>query len=366
MQKQWFVLVVWCVLSCSALGCSSKSSGAESAGTTTRVTDAGPSQSGVLQDAGAAASQPRARRDEDDAGTPAPAADSGKSSATVAFEKLAGAYCDKLAQCASFGFERSYESGDECRKRRMQLYAFWSELPDTGWTDEAREACYESVYGLSCREFIDDNGQKACAPKGKRQDGESCNAREQCASRFCDGQGYGCGTCKKAPEEGASCKQDNDCPDESACLCDNGTPRCQSPRCRRLRDAEEACSAEQPCGSGLNCVDGRCALAPSQKGASCDPRAGLRCDTVSAGLVCTPDGCAQLKAADVCSPTEYCKDRGTSCELGTDNATPACVAVPGDNGDCDPAKGRSCRFPALCVAGKCQAPGAAALCAPKK
>jgi hypothetical protein len=348
-----------------ALGCSSNSGSSSSA---TNAPDAGAESlapdAGVRQGSAAAGSRAAAGSGKDDdagADSTAPAANTGK---TQTFEKLAGAYCDKLTQCAAFGFERSYESGDECRKRRMLLYTFWSELPDTGWDADTQDACFKAVYGLSCREFIDDNGQKACAPKGKRKDGVACNVREQCESRFCDAEGYACGTCKTAPDEGASCKEDNDCPEQSACLCDNGTPRCDSPRCRRLRDAQEACSAQQPCGAGLNCQAGRCEIAPDRVGAACDPATSLHCDTVSAGLVCTPAGCAKLTAADVCSPTEYCKDRKTSCQLDQDSKQAACVAMPDDRAECDPTKGRMCRFPALCTAGKCQLPGTAALCKP--
>jgi hypothetical protein len=329
--------------------------------------DASTNANDVIKDAGKRVGSGRSTRADGDsdagptANTGSSAADSGAST----FEKLAGAYCDKLVQCTPFGFERSYESGDDCRRRRMQLYAFWSKLPDTGWTAEVEDACYKAVYGLSCREFVDDNGQKACAPKGKRKDGDPCNAREQCASRFCDSDGYACGTCKKAPEEGASCRIDDDCPDENACLCDNGTPRCKSPRCRRLRDAEETCAADTPCGPGLNCKDGRCQVAPDKVGAECNPAQGLLCDTVSAGLVCTSSGCAKLKAADVCSPTEYCKDRKTSCEISKDSASAACVAKPADTGACDLASGQSCRFPAVCSSGKCQLPGASPLCPSK-
>lgn len=307
---------------------------------------------------------PEVRKD-DDAGSE-PAADRGKPESHLdAFRKLAGAYCDKLVQCAPFGFERSYESGDECRKRRMLMYSAWAELPDTGWTADNIEACYEAVYSLSCREFIDDNGQKACAPKGKRKDGEPCNTREQCGSRYCDAEGYACGTCKKSPKEGASCREDNDCPDESTCLCDNGTPRCDKPRCRRLRDAQEACSATQPCGSGLNCVRERCEPAPDRPGESCNPAEGRHCDTVSAGLACIQGTCTPLQAADTCSPSEYCKDRNTGCQIDPDKKQAACVPVPEDGEPCNPKVGLNCRFPAVCSQGKCQLPGAAPLCAVK-
>jgi hypothetical protein len=299
---------------------------------------------------------------ESDAAFPAANGGGKMEAVSSGLEKLAGAYCDKLVQCAGFGFERSYESGDDCRKRRMLLYSFWAKLPDTGWTADSEDACYKAVYGLSCREFVDDNGQKACAPMGKRKQGDACNAREQCESRFCSTDGYACGTCKKAPEEGASCSEDADCPDENACLCDNGTPRCKSPRCRRLHDAAEACAADTPCGPGLNCKAGKCEVAPDKVGADCNPATGVLCDTVSAGLVCTSSGCAKLKAADVCSPTEYCQDRKTSCEISKDSSNAACVAKPDDQGACDLAAGKSCKFPAVCSNSKCQLPGASALC----
>jgi len=364
MHKQSRALVALHMFSLSfALACGSDEASRSDANSPPAVRG-GSSAPSIVKDTGV---RPGARAAEEDAGAePAGAAGSGKPApALETFEKLAGAYCDKLVQCTHFGFERSYESGDECRKRRMHLYRFWSELPDTGWSADNQEACFKAVYSLSCREFIDDNGQKACFPKGTRTDGEPCNAREQCASRYCETAGYGCGTCKKAPEEGASCSEDNDCPDESACLCDNGTPRCDKPRCRRLRDAEEACSATTPCGAGLNCLAERCELAPDRAGASCNPAQGQHCDTVSAGLVCTPTGCAALKAADICSPTAYCKDRKTSCEIDPDSKEAACVAVPDDTGACDPEAGRTCRFPAVCSAGKCQLPGAAPRCQAK-
>jgi hypothetical protein len=355
--------VVLAVLLVAVVGCSSDKP-ADEGSATAPVDSASPDE--AKRDAGwqptPSAGGARATTKDSDAGSE-PAADSGAASPKLeAFEKLAGAYCDKLTQCTSFGFERSYESGDACRTRRMALYKFWAELPDTGWTADSQKACFDAVYGLSCREFIDDNGQNACAPKGKRKDGEKCNAREQCTSRFCDAEGYGCGTCKTAPKEGASCREDNDCPDQNACLCDNGTPRCDEPRCRRLRDAEEACSPQVPCGAGLNCRAERCEVAPAAVGDECDPYAGVFCDTVSAGLVCTPEGCAKLTAAATCSPTAYCKDRNASCEIDPDSKAAACKAIPDDGEACDVVAGRNCRFPAICSKGKCQLPGAAALC----
>jgi len=352
-------------------------SGRTDAGADAALGDSGASRSTSTRSAGGSAAldgkqAAAAAKDEDAGAATGGAADDAKQEDTEraqagavskAFDKLAEVYCDKLAKCSAFGFGRSYQDADDCRARRTLLYGFWSKLPDSGWTAEAVLECSSAVDTLSCREFVDDNTVAACMPKGNRKVGESCNAREQCESRFCSSQGYACGTCREAPAQGASCTLDGDCPDNSACLCDNGTPRCSEPRCLRLRDAEEACSPQQPCGAGLNCVDSRCQPAPSVAGDACDPFQGVMCDTVSAGLVCTESGCAKLLPAAVCSPTEYCQDRRTSCEISADSATAECVPTPDDaGGACDVRTGRMCRFPALCVAGQCQLPGAASLC----
>jgi hypothetical protein len=283
------------------------------------------------------------------------------------FEKLASAYCGKLSECAAFGFGRNYVDADECRKRRLSLYEFWAASPDTGWTPDSIDGCAKVISGIGCRDFVDEKGLQACAPKGKRKPGEQCNTREQCETRFCDAAGYGCGVCGNAPAAGASCAEDNDCPDEHACLCNDGTPRCNNRRCLRLRDADEECSAQAPCGSGLNCLQGRCKAAQNMEGAACNPIDGVECDTVSSGLVCGEKGCTKLKPADVCSPTEYCKDSRTTCEVSDDGMSAKCAPLPEDNGSCDVVKGRLCRFPALCASGTCQLPGAGPLCpSPKK
>ena len=217
MQKQPKFVAGFGALALSVVvGCGGSSAPTASAEGGTARADASTSSAEVSKDAGArvGSSKSTAADRDSDAGpesdAAAPAANGGGKMEAVSggFEKLAGAYCDKLVQCAGFGFERSYESGDDCRKRRMLLYSFWAKLPDTGWTADSEDACYKAVYGLSCRDFVDDNGQKACAPMGKRKQGDACNAREQCESRFCSTDGYACGTCKKAPEQGGSCSED--------------------------------------------------------------------------------------------------------------------------------------------------------------
>ena len=133
-----------------------------------------------------------------------------------AFSQLADMDCGKLAQCGPFVFSAQFGDMQTCRTRRMLIFNWGAMLPGVGWTPAKVAACKAVISAQSCRQYADDDGQVECLVPGTRQNAEACNAREQCASRFCSTAGYGCGTCAAAPSEGASCSEDNDCPAEHA------------------------------------------------------------------------------------------------------------------------------------------------------
>ena len=133
MQKQPRFVAVFGALALSVvLGCGSDAPATASTDSSAARADARTSSS-FVKDAGNRVGSGRSTRAKDnDAGPDSESAGAAANSGNEGFEKLAGAYCDKLVQCTPFGFERSYESGDDCRKRRMLLYSFWAKLPDTG------------------------------------------------------------------------------------------------------------------------------------------------------------------------------------------------------------------------------------------
>jgi hypothetical protein len=274
-----------------------------------------------------------------------------------AFTAVAEMDCGKIAQCGPFVFNAQFGDMQTCRTRRMLIFSWIATLPGVGWTPPKVAACKAVIEAQSCRQYVDDDGQPECLVAGTRQNGEACSWREQCASRFCSTSGYDCGTCAAAPSEGASCIEDNDCPDRTVCGCPDGSGACTQPLCVRPRNDGEACSIGTPCGYGLNClIDGRCHAAPNQANSPCSPADGVQCDVFTQGLVCSNNACLKLTAADTCSATTYCRQRNSICDANTG----ACSAPPTDTGPC--ADGDSCAFPALCVAGSCQLPGAGAQC----
>lgn len=273
-----------------------------------------------------------------------------------ALSQLVEQDCGKFAQCAPFFFNGQFADMAACRARRMLMYNFVAALPGIQWTPQNVSECKAVVAAQSCRQYIDDDGQMQCLVAGTRANGMACNVRDQCASRFCATSGYSCGTCAPAPAEGASCTLDVDCPDHTWCGCADGGNSCAQTICVRPRNDGEACSNGTPCGYGLNCLgDGRCHTQPNQENASCIVDNGVNCD-LTQGLICSNSQCLKLVAADTCSATTYCRMQNSICQA----ATGACTAPPTDGGPC--ADGDSCAFPALCVDGKCQAPGAALAC----
>ena len=273
-----------------------------------------------------------------------------------AFAHLAEVDCAKFAQCAPFTCNGQFADAQACKARRVLLPTWGASLPGLGWTPAKIAACRTVIDAQSCRQYMDDDGQADCLPPGTRQNGAPCNLRDQCASRFCSTNGYSCGMCAAAPAEGASCSEDVDCRDGTQCVCANGLDTCPARLCMRLRNDGEACGIGTRCGFGLNCLsDGRCHAAPNQPGAECSLADSEQCDVAAQGVICGGgDTCEKLVAADTCSATTYCRQRGSYC-LDTGVCT-----VPTDTGSC--AGGIFCLFPALCVNGNCQMPGAAPQC----
>jgi hypothetical protein len=267
--------------------------------------------------------------------------------------------CAKIAQCVPWAFETGFLSDmQRCRTRWHLQYDWVAALPATGWTASKLAGCRSAQEALTCRQYIDDVGQPECQVAGMRQNGEPCNVRDQCASRFCGASSNGCGACAAAPALGASCDDDSDCPDMASCVCPDGSSSCAQTQCLRRAGEGAACGVGSPCNFDLNCgTDNRCHAPPDQAGATCSAVGEVACDLVAKGLACSANGtCQKLTAADTCSETTFCRQPGSVCHADTG----VCDPPPTDGGACS-ANG-SCLYPAGCVSGKCVLPSDVKIC----
>jgi len=269
--------------------------------------------------------------------------------------KFAETQCNKLGQCMPFVLSTVHGNVQTCRMRLSLALSWTNKLPDIAWTAAKVDACRANIEAQSCRQYVDDDTTAECLVPGKRQNGSPCNSREQCVSRFCATNGYDCGMCAAAPAEGANCVEDVDCPDRTICICADPTAPCAQRLCIRTRNEGESCALGTPCGPGLNCLNGRCQPQPNQVGASCSIPDGVFCDTFTQGLACNGATCVKLTASDTCEAGEYCRQPNSQC-----TADNTCTPPASDTGTCNENVG--CAFPAVCVNGKCQLPGAGTAC----
>lgn len=278
----------------------------------------------------------------------------------TALSQYVDSQCAKLAQCLPFTFEIQFQSDmQRCRARWHLQYDWVGSLPGSGWNASKLTACKNAHEALTCRQYMDDEGQPECLVAGTHQNGEPCNVRDQCASRFCAAAANGCGVCAPAPAAGADCDEDPDCPDTAAnCLCPDGSSSCAQPQCLRRGGEGAACGTGAPCSLSTNCgADGRCHAPPDQVGAACSSGGNLACDLFVQGLTCSANGtCQRVMLADTCSATTFCRDVSSMCHMDTG----VCDPPPSDGGACS--ENGTCVFPAGCVNGKCVLPSDAKLC----
>jgi hypothetical protein len=278
-----------------------------------------------------------------DAGTSLPAA----------IAQNAAAQCGKMRDCAPGSVAWVYGTYDACVARATLLYTYVSGLPDTNLSASTQTACANAWNAVTCSAYFGAD-PNVCWVPGTRTNGQGCNAGDQCSSMFCKQNAWSCGTCAPMPAAGVPCKQSSEC--------GRGT-WCNSGACQKSGGVGAICTAALPCENDLNCVGGLCTAAPAVNGATCDPAAGLSCDSTQ-NFFCGGAGkCVGLTFVAAGQPCGVTSASATLCEKQGSCTSATCLAAPSDHGTCDPTND-TCQWPAVCSSAKtCMLPGDAPACA---
>ncbi len=161
----------------------------------------------------------------------------------------------------------------------------------------------------------------------------SCSASKPCPSGFgCD---LGKGVCTQNP---TPCTEGgNQCSSGATCV----QERCVAP-----------CGTGNTCPSGLICIDGGCI--PDQRPVFTCAREGER-DACAAGSICLRHSCYIACDSDAASACRA-SDKFNVCKQVTTPTGKYSVCGSDSNlgTECDPAQGKSCNSPLLCIDGFCR------------
>jgi len=265
-----------------------------------------------------------------------------------------------------------------------------------------------------CRRQIDNSGGRVAGPPGSKKQGEACGGADECDSKNCAdgvccdsactdacrvcnhpdnvgtcvavarGEGPAHPGCATQPPE--SCGTNGQCDGAGACQLYDDTTACGAPSCDKGSDTFSPgahCDGHGACGAaagGISCAPFTCK--PDGKGCADQCKgngdcvaanvcAGGSCGLIGNGLACHDAGqCQSGFCVDgVCcnAPcSEQCMACDTSAALGTcspvaagnpHGARPACAgAGTACAGQCTPASGTSCTYPAgetICRSAAC-------------
>jgi len=215
----------------------------------------------------------------------------------------------------------------------------WRRLPGSSLGPDQVAACTEAMAALDCPSFHARfaEGIRGCLTEvGSLPDGSPCLDIHQCAGR-CSSVGARCGTC----EVGAPSYLPASAPVTGV--------RCQ--------DAGA-------CGYRFRCTSGRCEAALSGLGEPCAPGCaehdGLVCDLriescIQASIAGEGDRCGGGLEPEM--PRTLCGP-GLVCLEQSDRGVGRCRAPVRDGEACD-ALATQCLYPARCLDGVCEVPGAA-------
>jgi hypothetical protein len=288
--------------------------------------------------------------------------------AAEACKSVAQERCVALMNCSPADLSRRWPDLATCEAREQLACTDALAAPKTANTPAHEETCGGDLATQACDAFLSGVEPPAgcLAPKGTAANGATCSYAAQCSSGFCAIPSSSfCGTCADEPAAGASCASSG-CGPTMNCV---GTAMtCQVPVA-----AGGQCSRDLPCIEGESCVGatatamGTCMAQGTTVGATCDARqmTAPSCST-AAGLTCdsSTSTCAMqmlVAAGQTCGIVNNVVVAclaGASCQRATGSATGTCVAPAADGAACDATNGPFCTFPAKCIGGTCQLPGA--------
>ncbi|MBN2196804.1 MAG: hypothetical protein JW751_28620 [Polyangiaceae bacterium] len=272
---------------------------------------------------------------------------SGLEAAVVDFSRR---FCARFAECAPGALTYNYGTVENCITRHVAQNEWLSGLDGVGFGADEYAICAAAWEARSCEDMLAYREPEACVVLGALGVGQACQVHDQCASGFCDTAGYDCGQCAAAPALGTACVS----------TCEAGHP-CVNGLCV-AGEPGDPCDDSDVCRIGLACVGGTCAPVPSVVGDSCVDESACAWHL---GVACDPGTgtCVELGfAAEGVACGWVGEDRFVACASNGRCVDDVCVAGPSDLGECDPAAGLSCTWPATCVQGACQLPGDAESC----
>jgi len=280
---------------------------------------------------------------------PACSSDVSASDATSAY---AGAYCDRLAECAPNKIRTIYVDVAACKERvSLQIEPTFG-LNGSNASTENMSDCGGGLRGLSCDDFLARKYPDSCRiPAGALPEGTPCGDSAQCAGRYCrKARNSGCGTCSNLSGPSETCENDAACDVGLACI-ENS--------CAPLSKKGESC-VNRPCTLAMACIDGVCAE-PLAAGEKCpEPPAENAC-AEGKGFFCnSATTCVELKTVGTGETCGYvggesvgCSGGGT-CVTGANPHQGVCKPAAVDGAPCDATKGPFCRPGAHCVGDVCK------------
>lgn len=260
------------------------------------------------------------------------------------------ATCAKMAQCWPWLLQASYGDIDTCISRSSQLCANVTSAPGTSWTMEKIEACAQALPTISCDSWWN-SVAPACDPgPGALVDGSPCIDKSQCQGGVCLQGGSGCGVCATVSPVGGDCTTSAQCAPGAACSAEG---KCVMPAVQGA-----SCSASQPCGINLRCVEGTCQPLVAAGGA-CDPASFGDCDFFQ-GLACDPadNTCKPVALAPAGQQCGAVDGQLTTCGAGAVCSSQGlCLEPLPDGAACSDQTEARCTPPATCIGGVCTIPG---------
>jgi hypothetical protein len=277
---------------------------------------------------------------------------------------LAGALCDKIASCSSFGFQLVYPDAATCKSRAALTCPMGLMANGATAKPSDLEACKQGYVNAACDDLVAGNQPAACQLTGSLMAGAACAENLQCAgaNSYCNiPANQTCGVCATRAAAGAACGQTSDC--QSGLVCGKGTGQAMG-TCVTPGAEGGSCDSPHPCKSPLVCVTQTCSKPVGPGGAcdsgaqNCDILQGLYCSqakvctmalTAGAGGACGVTGTTAAPTATLCMA-------GSTCKLPSNGFMGTCQAPAADGAMCDATNGPSCISPAVCTNGACKIP----------
>ncbi len=217
--------------------------------------------------------------------------------------ELAAAICDANKRCRPHAWFVQFNDATNCRTKIERECQLW-QAPGASISDTWIGSCVAKLHDIACPGFGNWLTPGCELPTGVLADRQACTSGVQCAGGACQKEAGGCSKCAREAKKSTF-----------------------HPHVPGL-DIGAACASDGECETGLACVKRRC----------------TKPTLADVGQPCT----AGFLGPSGASPCRY----GLACvEEGKGHV---CKRQPVEGETCD-RSGRSCLYPAKCVAGTCQA-----------